>query len=180
MVTGADPVFFCRRGYTGLLLYFNTNKPLSFFCRIPVVLENRRSSRGGGGVRTPCTLPLYPPLGKPCSIAFSTFSTRFPAMMQTCKLDVFVARFTVAQLIIVVLYISIQILLSATVDSWDHQYFTSITLFCKFPRRLCTNKTWKWQIRSFLLNLNGVVINLFYRIDLSSTYAANRLFLRSS
>ena len=43
------------------MLYFNTNKPHSFFCRIPVVLENRRSSRGGG-VRTPCTLPLDPPL----------------------------------------------------------------------------------------------------------------------
>ena len=27
-----------------------------FFCRIPVVLENRRSSRGGGGAH-----PLYPP-----------------------------------------------------------------------------------------------------------------------
>ena len=43
------------------MLYFNTNKPHSFFCRIPVVLENRRSSQGGG-VRTPCTLPLDPPL----------------------------------------------------------------------------------------------------------------------
>ena len=53
---------FFRRGCTRLLLYFNTNKPHSFFfCRIPVVLENRRSS-GGGGVRTPCTLPLDPPL----------------------------------------------------------------------------------------------------------------------
>ena len=40
-------------------VYFNTNKPHS--CRIPVVLENRRSS-AGGGVRTPCTLPLDPPL----------------------------------------------------------------------------------------------------------------------
>ena len=36
--------------------YFNTNKPHSFFCRIPVVLENRRSSRGGGGAH-----PLHPP-----------------------------------------------------------------------------------------------------------------------
>ena len=33
-----------------------------FFGRIPVVLENRRSSRGGGGRRTPWTLPLDPPL----------------------------------------------------------------------------------------------------------------------
>ena len=41
-----------------LLLYFNTNKPHSFFCRIPVVLENRRSSRGGGGG---AAHPLHPP-----------------------------------------------------------------------------------------------------------------------
>ena len=54
--------FIFRRGCTPLLLYFNTNKPHSFFsCRIPVVLENRRSSRGGG-VRSYCTLPLDPPL----------------------------------------------------------------------------------------------------------------------
>ena len=36
---------FFRRGSTRLLLYFNTNKPDSFFCRIPVALENRRSSQ---------------------------------------------------------------------------------------------------------------------------------------
>ena len=55
--TGADPGFFFRRGCTPLLLYFNTNKPHFFFCRIPVVLENRRSSRGGGwGAH-----PLHPP-----------------------------------------------------------------------------------------------------------------------
>ena len=59
--TGADTGFFFRRGCTRLLLYFNTNKPHSFFfCRIPIVLENRRSSQGGGGMRTPCTLPLDP------------------------------------------------------------------------------------------------------------------------
>ena len=58
---GGSRIFF-RRGCTHILLYFNTNKPHSsfFFCRIPVVLENRRSSQGG--VRTPCTLPLDPPL----------------------------------------------------------------------------------------------------------------------
>ena len=58
---GGSRIFF-RRGCTRLLLYFNTNKPHSFlfFCRIPVVLENCRSSQGG--VRTPCTLPLDPPL----------------------------------------------------------------------------------------------------------------------
>ena len=49
---------FFRRGYTRLLLYFNTSKPHSvFFCRIPVVLVNCRSfQRGGGGVH-----PLHPP-----------------------------------------------------------------------------------------------------------------------
>ena len=49
---GADPGFFFRRGCTRLLLYFNTNKAHSFFfffCRIPVVLENRGSFGGGGG-----------------------------------------------------------------------------------------------------------------------------------
>ena len=35
-------------------------------------------------------------------------------MMQTCKLEVFGARYTVAQLIIVVLYMSIQILLATS------------------------------------------------------------------
>ena len=29
--TGADPGFFCRRGCTRLLPYFNTNKPQFFF-----------------------------------------------------------------------------------------------------------------------------------------------------
>ena len=52
-----------RRGCTRLLHHFNTNKQQSFFffCTIPVVLENRWSSQGGG-VCTPCTLPLDPPL----------------------------------------------------------------------------------------------------------------------
>ena len=51
-----------RRGCTRLLLYFNTNKPHSFFflqntscIRKPQVISGR------GGVRTPCTLPLDPP-----------------------------------------------------------------------------------------------------------------------
>ena len=51
---------FFKRGCTRLLLYFNTNKPHSFlffsFCKIPVVLENHRSSQGGGGAH-----PLNPP-----------------------------------------------------------------------------------------------------------------------
>ena len=43
-----------------LMFYFNTNKPHSFFCRIPVVLESRRSSQGvvgGGGVEHPSHPP---------------------------------------------------------------------------------------------------------------------------
>ena len=59
---GGSRIFF-RRGCIRLLPYFKTNKPHSFFFffrRILVVLENRRSSQGG--VRTPCTLPLDPPL----------------------------------------------------------------------------------------------------------------------
>ena len=59
ILRGGSRIFF-RRGSTRLLLYFNTNKPLFFFCRIPVVLENRRSSQRG--VRSPCTLPLDPSL----------------------------------------------------------------------------------------------------------------------
>ena len=56
---------FFEEGCTCLLLYFNTNKPHSFFffCRIPVVLENCRPSQGRGGeVCTLCTLPLDLPL----------------------------------------------------------------------------------------------------------------------
>ena len=52
---------FFEEGCTRLLLYFNTNKPHSFFfCRIPVVLENCRPSQGrGGGVHPlPLDLPL--------------------------------------------------------------------------------------------------------------------------
>ena len=61
--SGADPGFFLGGG---ALFSSSTSTPINhivFFCRIPVVLENRRSSQGeGGGVHTPCTLPLDPPL----------------------------------------------------------------------------------------------------------------------
>ena len=53
----------------GALVSGSTSTPINhivfFFRRIPVVLENCRSSRrgwGGGGVRTSCTLPLGLPL----------------------------------------------------------------------------------------------------------------------
>ena len=53
---GGSRIFF-RRVCTRLLLYFNTNKPHSFFFgRIPVVLENCRSSPGKGGAH-----PQHPP-----------------------------------------------------------------------------------------------------------------------
>ena len=64
---------FCRGGSRiflggGALISCSTSTPINhivFFFRIPVVLENRRSSqrgRGGGGGHTSSTLPLDPPL----------------------------------------------------------------------------------------------------------------------
>ena len=63
--SGADPGFFFwqGRGGGGALVSYSTSTPINhivFFCRIPVVLKNRRSSQEG--VHTPCTLPLDPPL----------------------------------------------------------------------------------------------------------------------
>ena len=53
---GGSRIFFWR-GCTRLLLYFNTNKPHSFFCRIPVViLKTAGHLKEGGG----CA-PLHPP-----------------------------------------------------------------------------------------------------------------------
>ena len=54
--SGADPGYFLGGG---ALVSCSTSTPINhivFFCRIPVVLENRRSSRGGGGAH-----PLHPP-----------------------------------------------------------------------------------------------------------------------
>ena len=55
---------FSRRGCTRLLLYFNTNKPHSFFFlqNTSCIRKPQVISGGGGRVRTPCTLPLDPPL----------------------------------------------------------------------------------------------------------------------
>ena len=57
--TGGSRIFF-RRGCTRLLLYFNTNKPHSFFGGNTSCI--RKLQVISGGVRTPCTLPLDPPL----------------------------------------------------------------------------------------------------------------------
>ena len=64
---GGSRIFF-RRGCTRL--YFNTNKPHSFFLilqntsciRKPQVISGGGGGGGGGGLRNPCTLPLDPPL----------------------------------------------------------------------------------------------------------------------
>ena len=57
---------FSRRGCTRLLLYFNTNKPhrffFFFFFRNTSCIRKPQVISGGGGVCTPCTLPLDPPL----------------------------------------------------------------------------------------------------------------------
>ena len=52
---------FFRRGCTRLLLYFNTNKPHSFFLA-EYQLYQKTAGHLGGKVHTPCTLPLDPPL----------------------------------------------------------------------------------------------------------------------
>ena len=52
----------------GALVSCSTSTPINyivfFFCRIPVVWKTA-GHLGGGGVRTPCTLPLDPPLIRP-------------------------------------------------------------------------------------------------------------------
>ena len=64
-VTGADPGFFLGGGTP---VSCSTSTPINHIVfwgdKIPVVLENPRSSQGGGGLCTPCTLPLDPPLCK--------------------------------------------------------------------------------------------------------------------
>ena len=60
-MSGAGPGFFFRRGCTRLLLYFNTSKPPNFFLQNTSCIRKPQVISGGGG-RTPCTLPLDPPL----------------------------------------------------------------------------------------------------------------------
>ena len=47
---------------TRLLLYFNTNKPHSFFLQNISCINKPQVISGRGRGRTPCTLPLDPPL----------------------------------------------------------------------------------------------------------------------
>ena len=58
---GGSRIFF-RRGCTRLLLYFNTNKPHSFLFSQNTSCIRKPQVISGGGGRTPCTLPLDPPL----------------------------------------------------------------------------------------------------------------------
>ena len=53
---GGSRIFF-RRGCTRLLLYFNTNKPHSFF-----LAEYQLCKKTAGHLCTLCTLPIDPPL----------------------------------------------------------------------------------------------------------------------
>ena len=59
-IKGGSRIFF-RRGCTRLLLYFNTNKPHSFFWQNTSCIRKPQVISGGGGVRTSSTLPLDPP-----------------------------------------------------------------------------------------------------------------------
>ena len=58
---GRSRIFF-RGGCTRRLLYFNTNKPHSFFFFWQNTSCIRKPQVISGGVCTPCTLPLDPPL----------------------------------------------------------------------------------------------------------------------
>ena len=80
--SGADPGFFLGGG---ALVSCSTSTPINhivFFCRIPVVLENRRSSQGVG-VRTPCTLSLDPPLLLVVA-SFFVYFRRVSSLTETC------------------------------------------------------------------------------------------------
>ena len=72
---GGSRIFF-RRGCTRLLLYFNTNKPHSFFFGEYQLYQKTAGHLrgGGGGVHTPCTLPLDPPLVSHASTALRLLS----------------------------------------------------------------------------------------------------------
>ena len=61
MHRGGSRIFFRRGALVSCCTSTPINHTVFFFGRIPVVLENRWSSRGGG-VRTPCTIPLDPSL----------------------------------------------------------------------------------------------------------------------
>ena len=71
--TGADPGFFFLGG--GALVSCSTSTPINhkvFFCRIPVVLEKRRTSRGGGAHS------LHPPPRSAPDVVMQNSSKDYP------------------------------------------------------------------------------------------------------
>ena len=82
---GGSRIFF-RRGCTCLLLYFNTNTPhFFFFCRIPVVLENYRSSQRRGGNAHPLQPP---PRSAPVNTLLICFSFSFIQDIDECTANI--------------------------------------------------------------------------------------------
>ena len=69
---GGSRIFF-RRGCTRLLLYFNTNKPHSFLFFLQNTSCIRKPHVISGGLRTPCTLPLDPPLPTYLHVSLTVF-----------------------------------------------------------------------------------------------------------
>ena len=80
-IRGGSRTFF-RRGCTRLLLHFNTNKPHTFFFLQNTSCIRKAQVISGGGVCTPCTLPLDPPL-EMCTwwIAATHFFTKIIVML---------------------------------------------------------------------------------------------------
>ena len=77
MSTGADPGFFFRRGCTRLLLYFNTNKPHSFFflqntscIRKPQVISQVPPPRSAPGLHVVPHCKVTRPLVFSCKIKY--------------------------------------------------------------------------------------------------------------
>ena len=67
-ITGADPGFFFRRGCTRVLLYFNTNKPHSFFF---FFLQNTSCIRKPQVISGRGAHPLHPPPRSAPALHFS-------------------------------------------------------------------------------------------------------------
>ena len=104
---GADPGFFLGGG---ALVSCSTSTPINhsfFFCRIPVVLENRKSSQGG--VRTPCTLPLDPPLSRQWLVLL---------MIRLFDITIIISIIIIVIIIVLLLIITIIIITNIIVILW--------------------------------------------------------------